>query len=558
MSEEINHRAAGLKPEISKNIFPERTQLSNNEVQSVSAPRANSLWSMNLSREIPVIIGHGGSYLSSAELYASSVPVATPTPTPTPTPAPVPQITSISPSSPIAGGNTQNVTVFGFGFQPGLTVSVTFPGGGSTLSGSQIPNVTATSLQMLVTLSVVGTWTVRVNNPDGGQSNTLSFTVQNGASPTPTPTPTADFTVSASPASRTIHQGDSVPYRITVESLNGFNGPVTLAALNLPGNVVLAGTGFSPQILNVPSGFSAFSTFLYASNATVPTGTFPITIQCTAGGLIHNTTVSLTVNSFLELRLATEADNEYVVTQGGAAHADQKILSVMNQVEGFYEVELGLSIKVVYQSAWSTANSPYRERNPPALLGQLSDYWNSNRGSVARDVVHMWTGKNLDNATIGTAYLEALCRYAGNGRAAYGLSKGVTGPQQIAITAHEIGHNLGATHPNQQVPPAAECNNTAMSSSVSTNPQLTFCQFSRAEIARYLATSGVCLSAGTTGLSFAAHSSYAAGTSPRGVAVGDFNGDGKQDVAVANFESNNVSVLLGTDNGSHQVAVNYP
>src|SRR5207247_1349313 len=129
-------------------------------------------------------------------------------------------------------------------------------------------------------------------------------------------------------------------------------------------------------------------------------------------------------------------------------------------------------------------SSPYSETNPSALLGQISDYWNSNRGSVARDVVHMWTGKQLDNATIGTAYLEALCRYAGNGRAAYGLSKGVTGAQQIAITAHEIGHNLGATHPNQQVPPVAACTNTVMTSSVSTNPQLNFCSYSRDEIAR--------------------------------------------------------------------------
>lgn len=73
---------------------------------------------------------------------------------------------------------------------------------------------------------------------------------------------------------------------------------------------------------------------------------------------------------------------------------------------------------------------------------------------------------------------------AGSGRAAYGLSKGVTGAQQIAITAHEIGHNLGATHPNQQVPPVADCNNTVMSSSVSVNPQLLFCQFSVDEISR--------------------------------------------------------------------------
>ncbi len=34
------------------------------------------------------------------------------------------------------------------------------------------------------------------------------------------------------------------------------------------------------------------------------------------------------------------------------------------------------------------------------------------------------------------------------------------------------------------------------------------------------------------------------GNRPFSVAVGDFNGDGVQDLAVANYDSNNVSVLI--------------
>ena len=49
----------------------------------------------------------------------------------------------------------------------------------------------------------------------------------------------------------------------------------------------------------------------------------------------------------------------------------------------------------------------------------------------------------------------------------------------------------------------------------------------------------------------------AAGSSPRSmVAVGDFNGDGKPDLAVVNGSSNNVSVLLGNGDGSFQAAQN--
>ncbi len=56
---------------------------------------------------------------------------------------------------------------------------------------------------------------------------------------------------------------------------------------------------------------------------------------------------------------------------------------------------------------------------------------------------------------------------------------------------------------------------------------------------------------------FQAAVNYAAGTSPCSVAVGDFNGDGKADLAVANYSSNSVSVLLGNGNGTFQAAVNY-
>jgi hypothetical protein len=51
-------------------------------------------------------------------------------------------------------------------------------------------------------------------------------------------------------------------------------------------------------------------------------------------------------------------------------------------------------------------------------------------------------------------------------------------------------------------------------------------------------------------VSFAAATNFGVGTSPFSVVVGDFNGDGKQDLAVANPDSNNVSILLGDGAGS--------
>jgi len=56
---------------------------------------------------------------------------------------------------------------------------------------------------------------------------------------------------------------------------------------------------------------------------------------------------------------------------------------------------------------------------------------------------------------------------------------------------------------------------------------------------------------------FSGPTNYPVGISPLGAAVGDFNGDGKQDLAVVNTGSANVSILLGNGDGTFQPAVNY-
>jgi hypothetical protein len=75
-------------------------------------------------------------------------------------------------------------------------------------------------------------------------------------------------------------------------------------------------------------------------------------------------------------------------------------------------------------------------------------------------------------------------------------------------------------------------------------------------VANYI-SSDVSVLLGTGGGSFGDAMNFTAGAEPYSVAVGDFNGDGKQDLAVANIDSNNVSVLLGTGTGSFGDAVNY-
>src|SRR6266496_1102705 len=58
--------------------------------------------------------------------------------------------------------------------------------------------------------------------------------------------------------------------------------------------------------------------------------------------------------------------------------------------------------------------------------------------------------------------------------------------------------------------------------------------------------------------SFQAARSYLVHVSPVSVAVGDFNGDGLQDLVVANYDSSDVSVLLGNGDGTFRLPLNVP
>lgn len=193
-----------------------------------------------------------------------------------------------------------------------------------------------------------------------------------------------------------------------------------------------------------------------------------------------------TVSPLRVIELATEADFEYVSALGGPTNAINDILSIMNQVEGVYETELGLTFQIVFQNAWETAADPYTSTGDSIqLFSEFANYWNANFTSVRRDVAHMWTGKNM-GGVLGRGAQSVACNVPS---LSYGLSRlDDRLPLKYNTPAHEIAHNLGATHADG-IP---ECDGSIMRPT--TTSGLTFCQFSRLEIAQYVEQSGQCLS----------------------------------------------------------------
>jgi len=187
------------------------------------------------------------------------------------------------------------------------------------------------------------------------------------------------------------------------------------------------------------------------------------------------------------IEVATEADYQWVTQAGGASAANNEILGILNLVDGIYERDLNLSITVTFQHAWTTADS-YSAASTSALLDAFLGYWNTNylRSQYPRDIAHLFTGKFSNQ---GIAYQEITCRIPD---AAYGVTAR-SGSVNHLITAHEIGHNLGAEH----VDNSGSCATSIMIPILSGNVT-GFCDASKAQIQTYVATHGSCLTTGGT------------------------------------------------------------
>ena len=202
-----------------------------------------------------------------------------------------------------------------------------------------------------------------------------------------------------------------------------------------------------------------------------------------------------------ETDIATEADFEFFSDPtrghgGNEAATNADILDIMTQVDAIYEAQLGIHIHIVFQRVWTVAGDPYTTTAGSAALTEFRTAYNQSFTSQglappARDLTHMFTGKDLDGSTIGIAYISAVCA---SQAFSYGISQSKFSSvraRRIAVTAHELGHNFGASHPNQDDPVPPNCSPSIMNAFVQDTDS--FCQYSRDQITNHVADFGTCL-----------------------------------------------------------------
>jgi hypothetical protein len=242
------------------------------------------------------------------------------------------------------------------------------------------------------------------------------------------------------------------------------------------------------------------------------------------------------------VELATEADYEHVTASGSSAKANQEILSVMNQVDGIYKAEFGITFTIVYQHTWATSDDPYTSLSAISTLNEFTNYWKANKGDVARDLAHMWTAR-LVNDYIGYAWIGVVCN---NPNFSYALSLMLT-RRAATLTAHEFGHNFGATH----IDTTSSCDNTIMVSNI--NSSTAFCDFSRNQINTHINNNSACLSVSPTNCSY--------GLSSTGQSFGTSAGTGSVNVTADTgcnwIASSNTSWISIVGVGNSDSGLNY-
>ncbi|MHC4429778.1 MAG: zinc-dependent metalloprotease family protein, partial [Planctomycetota bacterium] len=106
----------------------------------------------------------------------------------------------------------------------------------------------------------------------------------------------------------------------------------------------------------------------------------------------------------LVAELACDADFEYFQDWGSVPGVENRINTVINVCNLQYESDVGITHEIVTIIVRTSEPDPYTTTSPGALLDQLQLEWTTNQAGVARDVVHLFTGKNLNGGVIGIAW----------------------------------------------------------------------------------------------------------------------------------------------------------
>jgi hypothetical protein len=140
-----------------------------------------------------------------------------------------------------------------------------------------------------------------------------------------------------------------------------------------------------------------------------------------------------------EVEIHVVADRHYYLKYGADCLA--RIESVINDLAGIYENDVGVTFKISGATVYTMATDPLTASTDPSAL--LESFTFDVDHTTGHDLAHLFTGRDLDGSVIGIAWLRAVCSNPYGTGVSQDMSNAV---HRMLLAAHEIGHNFSAIH----------------------------------------------------------------------------------------------------------------
>ena len=173
------------------------------------------------------------------------------------------------------------------------------------------------------------------------------------------------------------------------------------------------------------------------------------------------------------IKIGIGVDSKYDDYYNGRGLA--KALGIINGVDGLFQDQLGLAVTVGSYRYFNEADADPLRDFSGGLEEMLNEFRLNRLNDNALDpelaLVHLFTGNSDPSQPIGLSWIGTVCQTDG-----YDVSVSTPFPYNMLLSAHEIAHNLGAVHDDEQrcVVDTSITGNEVMWSELSHNTTATF------------------------------------------------------------------------------------